>query len=227
MTYTRADGRAADQLRPVTITRKWLDHAEGSTMVEFGNTRVLVPLGGGARAAARFGSGGGWVTAEYGMLPRATHSRSQREAAKGKRAAAPWRSSGSSAARCAPPSISPLGVRTFMLDCDVIQADGGTRTAAITGAYVALARALRQAEGKGTIAPSRCCGRWPPSPWASSTAGDGRSGLRGGLHGGGGPEPGGHGGGQTGGGAGHRRGARSTARCWTPCSTSESRAPLN
>jgi ribonuclease PH len=145
MTATlRADGRAPDQLRPVTIARGWLDSAEGSVLVEFGRTRVL--------CAASFtegvprwkkGSGEGWVTAEYAMLPRATNERSQRESVKGKiggRTHEISRLIGRSLRAVV--DVSALGENTIVLDCDVLQADGGTRTAAITGAYVALADAV-------------------------------------------------------------------------------------
>ncbi len=140
----RADGRAPDQLRPVTITRGWLDSAEGSVLVEFGRTRVL--------CAASFtegvprwkkGSGEGWVTAEYAMLPRATNERSQRESVKGKiggRTHEISRLIGRSLRAVV--DVTALGENTIVLDCDVLQADGGTRTAAITGAYVALADAV-------------------------------------------------------------------------------------
>ena len=140
----RVDGRTPEQLREVRITRGWLDHAEGSALVEFGRTRVL--------CAASFtegvprwkkGSGSGWVTAEYAMLPRATDSRSQRESVKGKiggRTHEISRLIGRSLRAVI--DLDVLGENTIQLDCDVLQADGGTRTAAITGAYVALADAI-------------------------------------------------------------------------------------
>jgi len=154
MTYTRADGRAADQLRPVTITRKWLDHAEGSVLVEFGKTRVLVAASV-TRGVPRWrqGSGLGWVTSEYAMLPRATHSRSDRESVKGKiggRTHEISRLIGRSLRAVI--DYRALGENTIVLDCDVLQADGGTRTAAITGAYVALADAVAWLEAKGALA---------------------------------------------------------------------------
>ncbi len=141
---TRHDGRQPSELRPVRITRNWLDHAEGSALIEFGRTRVL--------CAASFtegvprwkkGSGTGWVTAEYAMLPRATNTRSDRESVKGKiggRTHEISRLIGRSLRAVV--DLSVLGENTIQLDCDVLQADGGTRTAAITGAYVALADAI-------------------------------------------------------------------------------------
>ncbi|EWS80856.1 ribonuclease PH [Brachybacterium phenoliresistens] len=143
-TGDRVDGRTPDQLREVRITRGWLDHAEGSALIEFGRTRVL--------CAASFtegvprwkkGSGSGWVTAEYAMLPRATDSRSPRESVKGKiggRTHEISRLIGRSLRAVI--DLDALGENTIQLDCDVLQADGGTRTAAITGAYVALADAI-------------------------------------------------------------------------------------
>ena len=140
---TRHDGRAVDQLRPVMITRGWLDHAEGSCLVEFGRTRVLVAASAQQGVPRwRKGSGLGWVTAEYAMLPRATHTRSDRESVKGRlggRTHEISRLVGRSLR--ASIDLSLLGENTIAVDCDVLQADGGTRTAAITGAYVALADA--------------------------------------------------------------------------------------
>lgn len=128
-------------------------HAEGSAQVEFGNTRVLVTCSVEDRVPPHLlGSGSGWVTAEYGMLPRATHQRSQREAAKGRQAGRTMeiqRLIGRSMRAAL--DLSALGVRTLTLDCDVLQADGGTRTASITGAYVALVQALRKLKAKGVI----------------------------------------------------------------------------
>ena len=139
----RHDGRAPDQLRGVTLTRGWLDHAEGSCLVEFGRTRVLVAASAQAGVPRwRKGSGLGWVTAEYAMLPRATHTRSDRESVKGKlggRTHEISRLVGRSLRAAI--DLSLLGENTIAVDCDVLQADGGTRTAAITGAYVALADA--------------------------------------------------------------------------------------
>src|ERR687893_2708160 len=137
---SRPDGRAADELRPVTITRGWLDHAEGSVLVEFGNTRVLCTASVTEGVPRwRKGSGLGWVTAEYAMLPRATNTRGDRESVKGKvggRTQEISRLIGRSLRACI--DLKALGENSIVLDCDVLQADGGTRTAAITGAYVAL-----------------------------------------------------------------------------------------
>ena len=154
MTYSRIDGRAPDQLRPVTITRSWLDHAEGSVLVEFGKTRVLVAASVTQGVPRwRKGSGLGWVTSEYAMLPRATHSRSDRESVKGRiggRTHEISRLIGRSLRAVI--DYQALGENTIVLDCDVLQADGGTRTAAITGAYVALADAVAWLEAKGALA---------------------------------------------------------------------------
>lgn len=141
---TRADGRSPDQLRPVRITRGWLDHAEGSVLVEFGKTRVLCVASVTAGVPRwRRDSGLGWVTAEYAMLPRSTHTRSDRESVKGRiggRTHEISRLVGRSLRAAL--DYKALGEKTIVLDCDVLQADGGTRTAAITGAYVALADAV-------------------------------------------------------------------------------------
>ncbi len=140
---TREDGRTPDQLRNVSMTRRWLDHAEGSCLVEFGRTRVLVAASvtdGVPRW--RKGSGLGWVTAEYAMLPRATHTRSDRESVRGKlggRTHEISRLVGRSLRAAI--DLKLLGEHTIAIDCDVLQADGGTRTAAITGAWVALSDA--------------------------------------------------------------------------------------
>ena len=140
----RIDGRRADQLREVRITRGWLDHAEGSVLVEFGKTRVLVAASVTVGVPRwRRDTGLGWVTAEYSMLPRATHSRSDRESVRGRiggRTHEISRLVGRSLRAVV--DYSALGENTIVLDCDVLQADGGTRTAAITGAYVALADAV-------------------------------------------------------------------------------------
>ncbi|NHC45248.1 ribonuclease PH [Motilibacter aurantiacus] len=140
----RPDGRTADQLRPVTFTRGWLDHAEGSVLVEFGRTRVLCSASVTEGVPRwRKGSGLGWVTAEYAMLPRSTNTRSDRESVKGKiggRTHEISRLIGRSLRAVV--DEKALGENTIVLDCDVLQADGGTRTAAITGAYVALADAV-------------------------------------------------------------------------------------
>jgi ribonuclease PH len=140
---TREDGRTDDQLRKVTMTRGWLDHAEGSCLVEFGRTRVLVAVSATEGVPRwRKGSGLGWITAEYAMLPRATHSRSDRESVKGRlggRTHEISRLVGRSLRAAV--DLSQLGENSLAVDCDVLQADGGTRTAAITGAYVALSDA--------------------------------------------------------------------------------------
>jgi ribonuclease PH len=150
---TRADGRKVDELRPITITRGWQDHAAGSVLIEFGRTRVLCAASASLGVPRwRKDSGLGWVTAEYAMLPSATHTRSDRESVKGRiggrtheisrligrslRAAIDYRA---------------LGENTIVLDCDVLQADGGTRTASITGAYVALADAIAHLRAKGVL----------------------------------------------------------------------------
>jgi len=141
---TREDGRTDDQLRQVTMTRRWLDHAEGSCLVEFGKTRVLVAVSATEGVPRwRKGSGLGWLTAEYAMLPRATHTRSDRESVKGRvggRTHEISRLVGRSLRAAV--DLSKLGENSLAVDCDVLQADGGTRTAAITGAYVAVADAL-------------------------------------------------------------------------------------
>ena len=151
-TLRRVDGREPGELREVRITRGWLDHAEGSCLIEFGKTRVL--------CAASFvpgvprwrkGSGLGWVTADYAMLPRATHSRSERESVKGKiggRTHEISRLIGRSVRAVV--DMKALGENTIQIDCDVLQADGGTRTAAITGAYVALVDAVAWGKRHGS-----------------------------------------------------------------------------
>ena len=151
MAHQRTQGRAADALRPVPITRGYTVHAEGSVLVEFGLTRVLCTASVEERVPPhRRGSGAGWVTAEYGMLPRATHTRSDREAARGKQSGRTQeiqRLIGRSL-RCVF-DLRLLGERTISLDCDVIQADGGTRTAAITGAFVAAHDAVGWLQAQG------------------------------------------------------------------------------
>src|SRR5688572_8270169 len=142
---TRSFNRAADQLRPITLTADISRHAEGSCMVEFGHTKVL------CTASIEVGvphflrnTGTGWVTAEYGMLPRATNSRNPREAAKGKQSGRTQeiqRLIGRSLRTAI--DLQKLGERQIIIDCDVIEADGGTRTASITGGFVALARAIQ------------------------------------------------------------------------------------
>jgi ribonuclease PH len=141
---SRPDGRSPDQLREVKITRGWLDHAEGSVLVEFGATRVLCAASVAEELPRwRRGSGLGWVTAEYAMLPRATNTRGERESVKGRlggRTMEISRLVGRSLRACI--DAKALGDNTITIDCDVLQADGGTRTAAITGGYVALADAI-------------------------------------------------------------------------------------
>jgi ribonuclease PH len=141
---TRVDGRSADQLRPVTIERGWSSHAEGSALISFGETKVLCTASFTAGVPRwKVGKGEGWVTAEYAMLPRATHDRSDRESVKGKiggRTHEISRLIGRSLRAVV--DVSALGENTIVIDCDVLQADGGTRTAAITGAFVALADAV-------------------------------------------------------------------------------------
>jgi ribonuclease PH len=141
---SRPDGRRPDQLREVKITRNWLEHAEGSVLVEFGSTRVLCAASVSEDVPRwRRGSGLGWVTAEYAMLPRSTNTRSDRESVKGKlggRTHEISRLIGRSLRACIDPKA--LGENSIIIDCDVLQADGGTRTAAITGGYVALADAI-------------------------------------------------------------------------------------
>lgn len=150
----RSDGREFADLRPVSFHRGWLDHAEGSVIVEFGRTRVLCAASFTAGVPRWLkGQGKGWVTAEYAMLPRATGTRSDRESVKGKiggRTHEISRLIGRSLRAVI--DTSALGENTIVLDCDVLQADGGTRTAAITGAYVALADAIEWARGQGLVA---------------------------------------------------------------------------
>jgi len=151
---SREDGRAADELRPVTITRNWLDHAQGSCLIEFGKTRVLCAAAASEGVPRwRKGSGLGWVTAEYAMLPQATHDRSARESVKGRiggRTHEISRLIGRSLRAAI--DYSALGENTITIDCDVLQADGGTRTAAITGAFVALSDAVAHLRGAGALA---------------------------------------------------------------------------
>jgi ribonuclease PH len=140
----RPDGRRPDQLRDISISRRWLTHAEGSVLVEFGATRVLCAASVQEELPRwRRGSGQGWVTAEYAMLPRSTNTRSDRESVKGRiggRTHEISRLVGRSLRACI--DAKALGENTIIIDCDVLQADGGTRTAAITGGYVALADAI-------------------------------------------------------------------------------------
>ena len=149
----RSDGRADHELRPITFERGWLEQAEGSTLISFGRTRVLCTASF-TTGVPRWlkGSGKGWVTAEYAMLPRATNERNDRESVKGKlggRTQEISRLIGRSIRAVV--DMSLLGENTIVIDCDVLQADGGTRTAAITGAYVALADAVTWGLGKGHL----------------------------------------------------------------------------
>jgi ribonuclease PH len=141
---TRADGRADDELRPIKITRNWLDHPAGSVLIEFGRTRVLCAASASEGVPRwRKGSGLGWVTAEYAMLPASTNTRSDRESVKGRiggRTHEISRLIGRSLRAVI--DYRALGENTIVIDCDVLQADGGTRTAAVTGAYIALADAV-------------------------------------------------------------------------------------
>lgn len=142
---SRPNGRAADQMRSVSFTRRFAKHAEGSVLVEFGDTQVLCTASVEETVPSFLrGKGQGWITAEYGMLPRSTHTRSAREAARGKqggRTLEIQRLIGRSLR--AVTDLKALGERTITIDCDVLQADGGTRTASICGGYVALAQACR------------------------------------------------------------------------------------
>ncbi len=152
----RADHRAADVLRPIKITRQFTMHAEGAVLVEFGNTRVLCTASVEEKVPPhQRGSGKGWVTAEYGMLPRATHKRNDREAAKGKQSGRTQeiqRLIGRSMRAVF--DLQVLGERSILLDCDVLQADGGTRTAAITGAWVAAYDAVAGLLVRGVLTES-------------------------------------------------------------------------
>jgi len=150
----RPDGRTNDQLRPVTITRRWQAYAEGSALVEFGETKVLCAASVQEGVPRwRKGSGLGWVTAEYAMLPRATLTRNDRESVKGRIGGRTHEISRliGRALRAAI-DLSALGENSIAIDCDVLQADGGTRTAAITGAYVALADAVAWLRERGALA---------------------------------------------------------------------------
>jgi len=154
--FSRSGARAVDALRPVTITRHYTMHAEGSVLIAFGNTQVLCTASVEEKVPGhKKGSGEGWVTAEYGMLPRATHSRSDREAARGKQSGRTQeiqRLIGRALRSVF--DLKLLGERTIHLDCDVIQADGGTRTAAITGAFVAAQDAVHWLMDQGKLSQS-------------------------------------------------------------------------
>jgi ribonuclease PH len=164
----RPDGRSDPELRPVKLTRHWLDHAEGSVLVEFGATRVLCAASVQEDVPRwRRGSGLGWVTAEYAMLPRATNTRNDRESVKGRvggRTHEISRLVGRALRACV--DFKALGENTIVIDCDVMQADGGTRTAAITGGYVALADAVSWLQGR-----NRCHGDPLPTSVAAVSVG--------------------------------------------------------
>jgi ribonuclease PH len=153
---TRADGRAVDQLREITIERGWSEQAEGSALISFGKTKVLCTASFTSGVPRWMtGKGKGWVTAEYAMIPRSTNSRMDREAVKGKiggRTHEISRLIGRSLRAVV--NTKALGENTIVIDCDVLQADGGTRTAAITGAYVALAEAIQWGKDNSFIAKS-------------------------------------------------------------------------
>jgi ribonuclease PH len=165
---SRPDGRSPDQLREVKITRGWLDHAEGSALIEFGATRVLCAASVAEELPRwRRGSGKGWVTAEYAMLPRSTNTRGDRESVRGRiggRTHEISRLVGRSLRACV--DTRALGENTIIIDCDVLQADGGTRTAAVTGGYVALADAVRWLQAAG-----RCKGDPLPASVAAVSVG--------------------------------------------------------
>ncbi|ABM95659.1 MULTISPECIES: ribonuclease PH [Methylibium] len=156
MGFERTQARAADALRPLTITRRYTKHAEGSVLIAFGDTKVLCTASVEEKVPPhKRGSGEGWVTAEYGMLPRSTHTRSDREAARGKQSGRTQeiqRLIGRSLRAVF--DLKALGERSIHLDCDVLQADGGTRTAAITGAYVAAHDAVTWLLAQGKIGAS-------------------------------------------------------------------------
>jgi len=156
MSFERTAGRAHDALRPITITRGYTKHAEGSVLVAFGETKVLCTASVEEKVPPhKRGSGEGWVTAEYGMLPRATHTRGDREAARGKQSGRTQeiqRLIGRSLRAVF--DLAALGERSIVLDCDVIQADGGTRTAAITGAFVAAHDAVSWLQQQGALVNS-------------------------------------------------------------------------
>jgi ribonuclease PH len=155
---TRADGRASDQMRPVKISLGYQDYPEGSALIEIGKTRVICAVSVEERVPPFLkGQGSGWVTAEYGMLPRATHTRTQRNPDRQQgRSQEIQRLIGRSLRSCV--DMDSLGERTFAIDCDVLQADGGTRTASITGAYVALYIAIARMRKQGIykVMPFKC-----------------------------------------------------------------------
>src|SRR5689334_1453000 len=161
MTFQRSRNRAHDALRPVSIARGFTRHAEGSVLVSFGDTRVLCTASVDEKVPPhKRGSGEGWVTAEYGMLPRSTHTRSDREAARGKQSGRTQeiqRLIGRSLRAVV--NLSAMGERQVNIDCDVLQADGGTRTASITGAWVALHFAFQKLIKEGKLAGNPITGQ--------------------------------------------------------------------
>lgn len=165
-TKSRVDGRVSDELRPVIIRPDYIKHAEGSVLIEVGDTKVICTASLQEKVPPfLYRSGKGWITSEYGMLPRATSERTEREAAKGKQGGRTMeiqRLIGRSLR--ATVDLELLGERTLWIDCDVIQADGGTRTASITGAFVALVLALGKMYVAGRIA------RWPVREWVAAVS---------------------------------------------------------
>jgi len=160
----RIDGRKADELRPLVITRHFLKHAEGSVLIELGDTKVVCAASIDERVPQWMRGGGrGWVTAEYGMLPRSTHERSPRETGRPSGRVQEIQRLVGRSLRAAV-DLDKLGERTIWLDCDVIQADGGTRTASITGAFVALADALHVLRKTGALA------WWPVREFIAATS---------------------------------------------------------
>ena len=153
----RIDGRAPDELRKVSVERGWSSHAEGSALISFGETRVLCTASFTPGVPRwKVGKGEGWVTAEYSMLPRATHDRSDRESVKGKMGGRTHEISRLiGRALRSVVNFSDLGENTIVIDCDVLQADGGTRTAAITGAYIALVDAIEWGKEKSFISSKK------------------------------------------------------------------------
>ncbi|HXG58560.1 MAG TPA: ribonuclease PH [Thermoanaerobaculia bacterium] len=166
MPASRPDGRAADELRPVVITPNYVKHAEGSALIEVGDTRVICTASVQEKVPPfLYRSGKGWITAEYGMLPRATTERTEREASRGKQGGRTMeiqRLIGRSLRAAV--NAEMLGERTVWIDCDVIQADGGTRTAAITGSYVALVTALGRMYVDGNLLS------WPVTEWVAAVS---------------------------------------------------------
>lgn len=166
----RPSTRQPDELRPIHFERGYTDYAEGSVLVSFGNTRVLCTASVEDRVPGFLrATGNGWITAEYGMLPRSTGERTRREASSGRQSGRTLeiqRLIGRSLRAAV--DLTTLGERTITLDCDVIQADGGTRTAAISGAWVALEDALARLQQQSTLATRRCDIRLPQCRWVST-----------------------------------------------------------